>query len=134
MCLACAVSGIHAVTNHEASLHCTQLSACQANGCVDESYAPRVLLFSNSTGWPDHERVSLGPSARQDACSLPQLQVSNSGHGTSSNASQQQLLLHPAFSLCLLALQGILAHLCIILLCFQTTCALLVCFTLCEQC
>lgn len=94
----------------------TELSACQANGCVDESYAPRVLLFSNSTGWPAHERVSLGPSACQDACSLPQLQVANSDHDTSSIASQQQML-HPAFSLCLPALHGILAHLCIILLC-----------------
>ena len=86
-------------------MHCRNLSACHANGCVDESYAPRVLLFSNSTGWPDHERVSLGPSARQDACSLPQLQVLNSGHDTSSHGSQQQML-HPAFSLHILALHG----------------------------
>ena len=36
----------------------------------------RVPLFSSITGWPDHERVPSGPSARQDACRLPQLQVS----------------------------------------------------------
>ena len=88
-------------------MHCTKLSACQAkqNGCVDESYAPRVLLFPNSTGWPDHERIPLGPSACQDACSLPQLQVSNSGHDISNNGSQQQML-HSALSLCMITLHG----------------------------
>ena len=35
----------------------------------------RVPLFVSFTGWADHERVPLGPSARQDACRLPQLQV-----------------------------------------------------------
>lgn len=82
-----------------------------SNDCVDESYALRVLLFPNSTGWPDHERVSPGPSACQDACSLPQLQVFNSSHGISSTGSQRQML-HPACAY----LHCVAAHVCIILL------------------
>ena len=37
----------------------------------------RVPLSASVSGWPDHERVPLGPSAGQDAGRLPQLQVVN---------------------------------------------------------
>ena len=54
-------------------------------GVITSLTRRRVPRCSTDTGWSDHERVSLGPSACQDACRLPQLQVSNDSSSNSSS-------------------------------------------------
>lgn len=109
------------LANHEGALH--QGVCMSSNGCVDESYVPRVLLSSNSTGWPDHERVSPGPSACQDACSLPQLQVSPAVIAPAAVAAGSTCCNSCSASACFLHCMA--AYLCIAPLCTHRTCALL---------